>query len=153
MAEVQNGPHFQSVCLRDSFRILPWHKDQMAHNVYNRLYPEIELSSLESLNLAILVNRDRNIAKEKHFLKVFKSEVLNSFYQKLCISFRERKMKNFPNHKTEKLHPFNLFREFGFVLMKHHYFYTNYPLNFCSSKINSEFLIFCHKPCENSGTI
>lgn len=54
-------------------------------------------------------------------------------------------MKNFPNDKTEKLHPFNLFREFGFVLMKHHYF--------CSSKINSEFLIFCHKPCENSGTI
>lgn len=59
------------VGLRGGFKAPSQHKDQVAHSVFSRADPEIELSTLESLNISKLasplVHRDRNLLKENTF--------------------------------------------------------------------------------------
>lgn len=85
-----------SVHLKGDFKAISWHKDQVAHNVLGRPGLEIELSSLESFKISKLasplVHRGRNALKENTFWKS-SNQMLNSFDQKLHLSFWQRKMK------------------------------------------------------------
>lgn len=62
-----------SVCPRGCFKAFSQHQYQVAHRVFSRVGPEIELSSPESLYISKLafplVHRDRNVLKENTFWK------------------------------------------------------------------------------------
>lgn len=79
-----------SVYLEGDLKAFSWHKDQVAHNIFSRAAPEIASipRKLKHLKISLSLGPQRQKCTErKHFLKVFKSEMLKSFDQKLHLSF------------------------------------------------------------------
>lgn len=79
-----------SVYLKGDLKAFFWHKDQMAHNIFSRAGPEIASipGKLKHLKISLPLRPQRQkLTERKHFLKVFKLEMLDSFDQKFHLSF------------------------------------------------------------------
>lgn len=126
-----------SVYLKGDLKAFFWHKDQVAHNIFSRVSPEIASipGKLKHLKISLsLCPQRQKWTERKHFLKAFKLEMLNSFDQKLHLSFWQRKIKGLSLqvflYTRLKNCTFKLFWEFSVLLMQGCCFNRGFNLNF-----------------------
>lgn len=126
-----------AVYLKGDLKAFSWHRDQVADNICSRAGPEIASipGKLKHLKISLSLGPQRQKWTErKHFLKVFKLEMLNSFDQKLHLSFWQKIIKGLSLqvflYTRLKNCTFKLLWEFSVLLMQDCYFYRGFNLNF-----------------------